>query len=599
MKLRQYQTDCRDAVRLATMKGVKRQLIVLPTAGGKTIIFSEMPRALNMRRPERMLVLVQSDELCFQSVDKLQKQNPELKIGLEKAQYKSTWSDDIVVASVQTLAGTKMGADGEWDWGPRLRTLDPATFRYIIIDEAHHVTADNYHAPMRYFGVMKNEPKYNDSEKFLLGVTATPNRTDNKGLESFFQKIVYQKDIRSMIAEGWLAEPRAYRVDTMVSLAKVGTRGGDYIDGQLSKAVNTPERNSLIVDKYLELGEGAPFIALTVDIQHTVDLTEMFRSRAVTCFGIASKNSSKSPWLVSKEKERAETIRLYNDGKFLGLISCQALMEGFDAPRATVVLWARPTKSGLLYVQGTGRVLRPYPAPEALEGWTGWEKQYAIVIDFVDNVAAVGTALMTAPTLFGLRPDFNMKGKKALEVLDEIEKIKAAQPNLDVQKYADLDALRAVSQRIDLFAVPVVSNEIKRLSPYAWMTGASAGSWQLSILEKGMLRITENALGEFEVSRHLTGIRTMIGIAKTLAEALKIGDKAVPPEAMIVLKSDANWRRLPVTSPQIGALCMLYPEMRRPFASRADFEQMVHATYDRGSLSILLEARDKRGQMGV
>ena len=591
---RPYQTECLNAIATGALEGCNRQLVVLPTASGKSKIFAQMPETMKLRRPDKMLVMVQAEELCFQAMKHLQEANPALKVGLEKAQYRSSWSDDIVVASVQSLGGTQAKEGGGYEWGKRLRSLEPDSFTTIVIDESHHCTAKNYHGPMRYFGVMKSEPQYNRADKFLLGVTATPNRSDNKGLEGFFDKIVYSRDIRTMIREGWLAEPIAHRVDTMVSLREVGVRGGDFIEAQLSKVVNSPERNSLIVDKYLELGEGEPFIALTVDIQHTIDLTEMFRQRGVTCFGIASKNDKQCEWLITAAEARKATIDAYNRGEFKGLISCQALLEGFDAPRATVCLWGRPTKSGLLYTQGTGRVLRPFPPPEESANWTGWRKKFAIIIDFVDNANSVGSALMAVPSLFGLRADFNLKGKKVTEVLDAVEKIKAAKPSINTTLYADLDALKAVSERIDLFAVPTVPPEIGKSSQFSWTTGMSEGTYQLNLPDKGLLTIKVNALGEYEVSKHMTGVKTPIGTAKDLQAALKIADKSVPNEAMIILRSDANWRKLPASEAQLGLLKRLYPEMRRPFKSDAEFYAMANSTYSRGQVSALIAQRDRR-----
>jgi len=237
---------------------------------------------------------------------------------------------------------------------------------------------------------------------------------------------------------------------------------------------------------------------------------------------------------VTAEKERKSVIERYNRGEFVGLVSCQALMEGFDAPRATVCLWARPTKSGLLYTQGTGRVLRPYPPPEQAATWTGWRKENALVVDFVDNTTTVGHALVTAPTLFGLRADFNLGGKKALAVVEEIERLKVAKPGLNASLYTDLDKLRAVSEKIDLFAVPTVPPEIQQHSQFSWTTGVSDGVYQLAMPDKGLLAIRVNALGEYEIARHVTGVKTPLGSAKTLIEALKLADKHVPAEAAFI-----------------------------------------------------------------
>lgn len=595
MNLRPYQAECADAICVGLIQGCNRQLVVLPTAAGKTIVFSQLPRVLRIRRPDKMLVLVQSNELCYQSVEKLKACNPDLTVGLEKAEYKANSSDDIVVASVQTLGGTKQDENGSWEWSKRLRTLDPNAFKYIVVDEAHHVTANNYHGILRYFGVFKSDPMYNSSNKFLLGVTATPRRSDNKGLEAFFDQIIFSRDIRTMIRDGWLASLEAHRVDTMIDISNVAVRAGDYVQSQLEKEINVPARNNLIVDKYLEYGENAPFLAFTCDIQHTVDLTECFRARGIECYGIASRSTVDSPWLISKENDRKLAIEKFNNGEFRGLISCQALLEGFDAPRAMVGLGGAPTNSTLRFTQEVGRILRPFPAPEAAPTWGDkWRKRCAIWIDFADNTGK--HSLITAPTLLGLKGNFNAKGKDLLKVVEEIERIKAAKPALNMALYDNLDAIKGVAERIDLFAVPTVPPEVSGLSQFAWTSGVTADTYQLTLPDKGMLTIKVTALGEYEIAKHLTGIKTPLGAARDLREALKMADKAVPAEAMIILKSDAAWRKLKGSAAQISLYGRLYPEVRRTFPNVVDFEEFVNNQFSRGELSSLITARDKRNR---
>lgn len=562
---------------------------------GKTHLFSQVPATMRMRRPDKMVVLCQSDEIAFQSARKLTAENPALRVGMEKAEFTSRPDDDIIVASIPTIGGTKMGEDGQWIWGKRLARLDRDAIRYVIVDETHHITAPQYHGPLRYFGVMKNDPQHNDPNKFLLGVTATPNRSDNKGLEDFYDRIVYNRDIRSMISEGWLAPIEAHRVDTMVDISKVTVRAGEFVKSELEETINTPERNNLIVDKYLEIGESAPFLAFTVDIQHTVDLTDCFRARGIECYGIASKSKVSSPWLITADNERKQAIEKFTNGEFRGLLSCAALLEGFDAPRAMVGLDGAPTKSTLRFTQKAGRILRPFPAPEAAAAWNGWRKRAAIWIDFVDGTAG-RHSLMTAPSLLGLKSTFDAKGKDLLKVVEEIERMKAEKPAINMALYDSLDAIKGVAERIDLFAVPTVDPEVAQYSKLSWVTGITNGSFQLLLPDKGMLSVKVNALGEYEVSKHLTGIRKIIGITHNLKDALSLADKNVPAEAMIVLKSDAGWRALGCSDAQCGALARLYPDMRRSFPSYQDFCTMVRNTYNKGQVSSLISnAMAKQG----
>lgn len=268
-----------------------------------------------------------------------------------------------------------------------------------------------------------------------------------------------------------------------------------------------------------------------------------------------------------------------------------------NSPRASVALCARPTKSALLYTQMVGRSLRPFPAPEALAGHTGWIKKYAIVLDFVDNTSTNAAALNTVPSLFGLRPDFNMKGKKVMDELEEIEKLKASKPALNLSLYTDLEALRSVAEKIDLFAVPAIPPEIAKFSEYAWLTGLTAGSFQLVLPDKGVIRVQETTLGTFEVSRHLNGVKTPLKTVSTLKEAIAHADKQVPAESRVLLANDAAWRNRKPTDPQIGLLRRYYPDLYRTCGGTdTAFKTFVLATYSAGQVSQLITAKDKRGR---
>jgi hypothetical protein len=167
-------------------------------------------------------------------------------------------------------------------------------------------------------------------------------------------------------------------------------------------------------------------------------------------------------------------------------------------------------------------------------GWEGWRKSVAIILDFCDVSSTNAASLNTIPSLFGLRPDFNLKGKKVMDALEEIEAIKAKKPAINLALYTNMDTLHGVAEKIDLFAVPTAPPEIRKHSTFAWMTGITPGSWQLSLLEKGVLRVLETALGEFEVSKHLNGVKTPLGTAKTIALAFAMADKNVPRDQVIL-----------------------------------------------------------------
>lgn len=582
MPLRDYQLEALQNVNTAMREGVNKQLIVLPTGTGKTVVFADIPKAVDLQPNERMMVVVQRDELCFQSMEKLQKRNPELKVSLEKAQYRADPLADIIVASIQTLGMSKTDpATGDWVYSDRIKSFDPAAFRAVVVDEAHHAISKQYHGMLRYFEVFKPELQYDDPEKLLLGCTATPGRSDNQGLEMLFDKIVYTRDLRDMIEKGWLANLRAFRVDTTVDISSVGINQGDFATRELEKTVNTPARNRLIVEKYKEIGKGLPGLAFTVDVQHSNDLAEEFRKAGVAAYAISGSTPA---------NDRRKLIQMYAEGTVKVLISCQVLLEGFDAPLATVALCCRPTKSKLLYTQSIGRVLRPYPAPEEAKGWAGYVKENAIIIDFVD--VSSKHQLLQVASLFGLRPGFDTKGKKITDALAEVERIAAKAPGVNLTLYDTVEQLKSAVEEINLLGKPVIPEEIRRNSSLAWTTGMAVGTYQLSF-EKTMISVKENTLGQFEIFRHVQGVRTPLGTANDLSRALSLAEIEVPQEWYTRLQADASWRFTPPTAAQLELYAKLYPEARRIFGTDADFAAGIAKKFTKGDLSSLIGQRIK------
>ncbi len=172
---RLYQHEAVGAIIEAHEQGMRRPLVALPTGTGKTIIFA----LLAQQRGGRTLVLAHRDELIQQAVDKLHLVMPDLDIGFVKAERNDT-DAECVVASVQTLARAN-----------RLVQLG-SDFATVICDEAHHATADNSYASI--FSHV--------DAPLTLGVTATPFRSDKRGLGSVFDKVVYAKTLVEMMVNG-------------------------------------------------------------------------------------------------------------------------------------------------------------------------------------------------------------------------------------------------------------------------------------------------------------------------------------------------------------------------------------------------------------
>ena len=555
--LRPYQSECLQEIRRADIEGCRAGLITLPCGSGKTKLMGNFPATLGMQPWEKMVVLVAMEELAYQTMGAMQAENPGLKVGLEKAQYHADSDCDIVVASVQTVSRS-------------LDRLNPAGVKIVAVDECHHSTSTQHTKVLKHLRVLKGDPD-RDPERRLYGVSATPRRADSIALERIFDKIVFRKTIREMIAEKYLCEPVAHRIMTDANLDEVGMRSGDFATGELSRTVNTPNQNALVVKKYLEFGSGLPAIAFTVDIQHSEDLADTFRHEGLHFEAISSNTPA---------ARRKEIVDAYRRGEILGLCSCQALLESFDAPIATVALFDRPTCSGLLYTQALGRVLRPYPAPEAASGHAGYVKTNAIILDFVG--ASLKHRLYTASGLFGLNPEFNLEGRSISKTVEQLEDIAERNPTLDITAYTSLSEVEAAAVSVDLWKPAPIPKLAKSCSKFIWI---QQGEDLYRLSAPGMaVFIEENHLGTYEVWRHVDkekpdGHMTF----QEPEDAFALADSLVPDDLAILLTAKARWRKEAPTEPQCNLLYFKDPVIRKRFSSGQAFHRFARYQFEKGN----------------
>ena len=345
LQLRDYQEEARTNVAGAYFDAHDpswRQLLIAPTGAGKTIMFASIPAQPDIAAwmetfpplKRKMLVLAHREELLDQAADKIAWANPDLNVDIEQADRIATPFADVVVASVQTLA---IGH------GRRLQKFDPDDFRIIICDEAHHATAPSYQAVFRYFGFLPDadfahraKPNEGDTDenllwqrerlavwdescrpdRLLLGVTATPKRGDNIGLEAVFQKVVFQRDIRWMIEHKYLATIRAYRIKTTANISSVKTRAGDFAIEDLADAVDTSVRNEAAVKAYAEHAPGRKTIVSCVNVKHAQDMAECFRNNGYTAEAIYGNLDG---------DERKAMLQRFRAGETMILTNCMVL----------------------------------------------------------------------------------------------------------------------------------------------------------------------------------------------------------------------------------------------------------------------------------
>src|SRR5713226_5625292 len=343
MILYPFQREAKEAVLRHWENGNRAALVSLPTGSGKTIVFSDILQSSLSGTKDKGLVLVHRDELLRQAMEKLRLVWPTAGISTVEAGYGS-YAGQITIASVMSIVRRV-------DKVPRIDK--------VVTDEAHHAPARSWLKIYKRIGELFQGWQH-------LGVTATPIRSKGASdLEAIFGKPVYVKSIFELIVEGYLSPLKGLEVRTETSVEGVGVQGGDFIVEELSRVINTRERNRLVVENYLELAADRKALVFAADLNHARSLTAMFKTQGVSAAWVSGETR------LSLRRSFLEKLR---NGELKVIVNCMVFTEGFDEPSLDAILVARPTRSLVLYCQMIGRGLRPYPG-----------KKNCLFIDFVDN----------------------------------------------------------------------------------------------------------------------------------------------------------------------------------------------------------------------
>lgn len=333
MQLRPYQRECINTIE---SQHPGAYLIQMATGMGKTVTFANIPRQ------GRMLILSHREELVRQPIKYFS-----CRTGIEQADMHASPWDEVVSASIQSISR-------------RLDRFSPDEFDMIICDEAHHAAAKTYRKIFEHF-----------SPRLLLGFTATPNRADSVRLDDVFSDIIFSRDLKWGIQNGYLSDIYCRRVNIGYDLRSVHSRGGDYAPGELDEAMDGTA--DAIAQAYKELATGATLI-FAVSVHQAEEIAKRIPGAAV---------------VTGETKDRAKIIENFTSGNIPVIVNVMVFTEGTDIPRVETVIIARPTQSDALYTQMVGRGLRLFPGKERL--------------NLIDCVGVTGKAsLCTAPSLLGI-----------------------------------------------------------------------------------------------------------------------------------------------------------------------------------------------------
>ena len=337
MELRDYQEEMIAKTRKA-LRYHRSVLLQGPTGCGKTAITVYMMGSAAKRGVASMFIVHQG-ELLRQTSRALWRQ--QLDHGVIAAGY-SRSKMPVQVASIQTL----------------IRRLDdyPAP-GLIIIDEAHRAAANSYRK------VLEAYPK-----AMVVGLTATPQRTDGQGLGDLFGDLVLGPTPRELIdhPEQYLCDYEIFAPPSPVDVSNVKKRGGDYDKGELMEAMDRTTITGDAVAHYRAHADGKRAVVMCITVAHAESVAESYRLAGIPAETIEGGMSADQREAALKRFERGETLVLTN---------AQLLIEGVDVPSIEVVQWLRPTGSLIVWMQGNGRGLRPAEGKERL-----------IIFDHVGNV---------------------------------------------------------------------------------------------------------------------------------------------------------------------------------------------------------------------
>lgn len=411
MTPRDYQLNYREAIRKGWADGFRKQLVVSPTGSGKTVMFSwEAEDAMN--QGQRSLILVDQDELVWQTMKKL-RQASSIIGEVEKAEYKASKDCPVVVATVQSMAG-------------RLANWSKDHFGLVIADEADKSIAPQWQSVLTHFGSAR-----------VCGFTATPHRTDKKNLGCYYENLIELENLKTLIVKGFLSPVTVKMMPIQLDLSSVrltkSEHGTDYDKHELDEII-TPHLRT-IAQAILDVA--------------TFRKTVVFLPLVKTCekfAAVAREIGLNAEYIHGKDEDREDKLKRFYNYEFDCLANSQLLTRGYDDPSIDCIVPCRPTKSINLYFQIVGRgtrltadIERCLTVEDRLRAIASSSKQDMLLLDFLYQASK---RLICRPAHLIARSD------EEVEAINEIIAKKSGMPG-DVADQLDLIAIAndAASQR--------------------------------------------------------------------------------------------------------------------------------------------------------
>ena len=336
IQLRSYQVDAVEAARKLMRDGCRSLIICAPTGSGKTALAASMLHTA-ASKGMRSWFNCHRRELIKQSITAFRLEG--LQTGTVAAGFRSNFRALVQITSIQTLA-------------KRFKDLHEP--RLMVWDECHHIAAGSWAKIRAAF-----------PNAYHIGLTATPQRLDGKGLRKWFDQIVMGPSVKWLIENNFLAKFRLYAPPGQIKTDNIEIQLGDFNRAQLEEAANKPTITGDAIQHYLRYGAGKRAVVFCTSIQHSLKVVEQFKAAGIPAAHVDGETDA---------YERDEAVEKFRRGETRVLSNVELFGEGFDLPAIEVAILLRPTKSLGLYLQQCGRALRPYPG-----------KREAIILDHAGN----------------------------------------------------------------------------------------------------------------------------------------------------------------------------------------------------------------------
>ena len=359
LRLRPYQQECVDEIYKYLAATNENCLCVLPTATGKSVIIGEFcRRAISYDKHVKIIVATHSKELVAQNAAKLRALDKNLDVGMFSAGLgRKQRGRQITFAGIQSI----------WKHAESFPSTD-----ILVIDEVHTVPKSETGTWKKFIlGLTAKNPHLR-----VVGLSATPFRmTHGKiygtGDDVLFKEICYEYDIIDAIEQGYICPITNRPTETHLTTDGVHKRGGEFIAGELERAVNIDELTQRCVTEFLIHAETRNCVLIFCSgVAHSEAVRDVLRARGQTCESLTG-NTLKS--------EREDILRRFEAGEVKFVCNNNILTVGYDNPRIDMIVCLRPTGSAGLWVQILGRLMRLHPS-----------KANGLVCDFTSNTVNFG-----------------------------------------------------------------------------------------------------------------------------------------------------------------------------------------------------------------